>query len=130
MVGVWRRALVLRILPGFCGHCGLDAINCLWLCPTLRSTMSPMLRLPHPASAIDGLALSLATQDVIVRRVLAIHLVRSAHNMVRSHNHQPSRLQLWRLFLARFRKLARDSPKERAFLLAVAPSSSPPAVLA
>ena len=87
-----------------------------------------LIGLPAPSTAADALALSRASQDVTVRRVLAIHLVRSAHNMVRSHGQQVSRQHLWRLFLVRFRKLARDSPHERAVLLSLAPAAFPPPV--
>ena len=85
-----------------------------------------MLRIDPPGSALDALALSRATRDTTVARVLAVHLVRSAHNMIRAHSARVSRLSLWRIILTRFRKLARDSPRERALLLRAAPAASPP----
>ena len=82
--------------------------------------------LEAPSTPAVALALSRATLDVTLRTAIGIHLVRSAHNMVRSNNHRPSRLFLWRIFLTRFRKLARDSPRERTILLALSPSGAPP----
>ena len=110
----------------FCGECGPDNIDCLWRCPALRTTIFPLLNLPVPDSAVDALALSGSSLDVSIRRALAVHLVRSAHNMLRASSRRASRLQLWQMFLVRFRKLARDSHRERAILLRVAPTASPP----
>ena len=85
-----------------------------------------MMGLVTPASALEALALSRATLDVTIRKVIGIHLVRSAHHMVRSNNQHVSRHLLWRMFLTRFRKLARDYPKERAVLVALALAGAPP----
>jgi len=110
----------------FCGTCGPDSIDCLWRCPALLSTIYPMRGLADLASPLDALALSLATRDITLQKVLDVHLVRFAHNRVRSSSHRVSRYFFWRIFLTRFRKLARDSPRERAILLRLAPAGSPP----
>ena len=85
-----------------------------------------MLRIDAPHTPLDALALSRTSREVTILRVLAIHLVRSAHNTIRAHNIRVSRDSLWRIILTRFRKLARDSPRERALLLRAAPSAAPP----
>lgn len=78
--------------------------------------------------ALDALAFSRATRDTTVARVIAVHVVRSAHNMIRSHSARVSRLSLWRIFLTRFRKLARDSSRERSLLLRLSLAARPPAL--
>ena len=85
-----------------------------------------MLRIDAPNSSVDALALSRVPRDVTILRVLAVHLVRSAHNTIRAHSIRVTRDSLWRIFLTRFRKLARDSPRERALLLWAAPTVGPP----
>ena len=110
----------------FCSSCGPDSIDCLWRCPVIRSTIFPMLRIDAPHTPVDALALSRASRDVTILRVLAVHLVRSAHNTIRAHSIRVTRDSLWRIFLTRFRKLPRDSPRGRALLLRAAPAAGPP----
>ena len=80
-----------------------------------------MLGVEPPGSLQEAFCFLDESRDGLHRRVLAIHISRSVHNSLRSRGVFGSRSSVWSLALQRFRKLARDSPRERALLVRLHP---------
>ena len=85
-----------------------------------------MIGVEPPGSLQEAFCFLDASRDGLHRRALVVHLARSVHNSLRSRGIFGSRSSVWSLALQRFRKLARDSPRERALLVRLGPSASPP----
>ena len=105
----------------FCGVCGPDALHSLFLCPAVHATIFRLLSLAPPTSLAMAFCLGDCPRDEMRLRILAVHLSRAVHNSIRALSRRPSLANIWQLALQRFRKLARDSPRERALLLFVQP---------
>ena len=112
----------------FCGGCGPDNLLFFTRCPLLRSTVFPMLGVEPPGSLEAAFCLLDVSRDELHRRALCVHIARSVHNSLRSMGTFGTRPSIWALALQRFRKLARDSPQERAVLLRCHPPANAPEV--
>ena len=85
-----------------------------------------MLGVEPPVSLMEAFCFQDESRDGLHRRALCLHISRSVHNTLRSQGIFGTPSSIWALALQRFRKLARDSPQERALLVRLQPPANVP----